>query len=117
MDSILITAITWRCCMDYRYKVVPDGQTFAISDKHVKNPICYTYWRCNADKVCAALNAFDGETKATVEDVDRRCIELLHGGDGERTFGAIWKQLISEFGEELFEQARQQKARQPEERR
>ena len=41
----------------------------------------------------------------TVEDMDRRCIELLFYGDGERTFGAIRAKLIAEFGEELFNAA------------
>ena len=41
----------------------------------------------------------------TIEDMDRRCIELLFSGDGERTFGAIRAQLIAEFGEELFNAA------------
>lgn len=43
--------------------------------------------------------------RPTVEDMDRRCAELLFSSDGERTFGAIRAQLISEFGEELFNAA------------
>jgi len=88
------------------YEVVPNGQTFSVVNRSEEVIVCYTHWRSNADRVCAALNAYAGPRKPTVEDVDRRCIELLHGGDGERTFGAIREQLISEFGEELFEQAR-----------
>jgi len=38
----------------------------------------------------------------TVEDVDRRCLELM---EGDRTGGAIRQQLVSEFGAELVEQA------------
>ena len=88
------------------YKVDSDGLTFQVVNESENTIVCYTHWRCNADKVCAALNAYAGPRKPTVEDMDRRCLELIHGSDGELTFGVLRKQLISEFGEELFEQAR-----------
>jgi hypothetical protein len=88
------------------YKVASDGMTFQVVNERDNTIVCSTHWRCNADKVCAALNSYAGPRKPTVEDMDRRCVELLNGGDGERTFGSIREQLISEFGEELFEKAR-----------
>jgi len=43
------------------------------------------------------------EREPTVEDVHRRCLELM--GDDQRTVGAIRAQLISEFGKKLFDEA------------
>lgn len=48
--------------------------------------------------------------KPTIEDVDRRCFQLLNGGDGERTCGEMKKQLIFEFGQEMFYKAAQREA-------
>jgi hypothetical protein len=43
------------------------------------------------------------ERGPTVEDVNQRCLELM--GDDQRTVGAIRAQLISEFGQKLFDEA------------
>lgn len=45
----------------------------------------------------------EGPSQPTVEDVDRRCLELM---EGDRTVGEIRRQLVSEFGSELVEQSR-----------
>jgi hypothetical protein len=88
------------------YEVVPNGQVFEVVNRSEEVIVCYTRWRCNADMVCSALNAFAATHKPTVDDVNRRCAELIHAADDKLTFGELRQKLISEFGEELFEQAR-----------
>ena len=74
------------------------AKTFVREERH---------YRCGA-KIIATYSPCWGMERGkqpTVEDMDRRCAELLFYSDGERTFGAIRAKLIAEFGEELFNAA------------
>ena len=95
------------------YKVDTDGMIFQVVNERGNTVVCYTYWRCNADAVCSALNAYVSGPmrKPNVDDVNRRSIELLHEEIGERTFASVKRQLISEFGENLVEASRVQNER------
>lgn len=82
---------------------------FAVGLYHVDsqeglNALAQTIRRVVED---AAQNESAYPYQPTVDDVDRRCLDLMEGDLGcDRTAGAIRQQLVSEFGAELVEQAR-----------
>ena len=78
---------------------------FAVGLYHVDsqdglNDLAQTIRRVVED---AAQNEGAHPYQPTVDDVDRRCLELMKG---DQTGVAIRQQLVSEFGAELVEQAR-----------
>ena len=77
---------------------------FAVGLYHVDsqaglNALAKTIRRVVED---AAQNEGAYPYQPTVDDVDRRCLELMKG---DQTGVAIRQQLVSEFGAELVEQA------------